>query len=116
MLEYGSSLRTLTRASPTEGSGAGKREVLCQTSLVQHQKVNVSSPIPAPRYPKGLPSGRAERYPLGRRQTQGREGDFKSKRCPQGSQNRQTEKSPPGAHQDDRALVVCAKNLDEAEN
>ncbi len=51
-----------------------------------------------PRYPKGLPSGRAERYPLGRRKTQGREGDFKSKRCPQGSQNRQTEKSPPGAH------------------
>ncbi len=47
MLEYGSSLRTLTRASPTEGSGAGKGEVLCQTSLVQHQKVNISSPIPA---------------------------------------------------------------------
>ncbi len=32
-----------------------------------------------PRYPKGLPSGRAERYPLGRRQTQGREwGDNNS--------------------------------------
>ncbi len=28
-----------------------------------------------PRYPKGLPSGRAKRYPLGRRETQGNARD-----------------------------------------
>ncbi len=34
---------------PASKSGAGKGGVLCQTSLVKHQKVNVSPPIPAPR-------------------------------------------------------------------
>ena len=33
--------------------------------------MNLTQRGQTPRYPKGLPSGRAKRYPLGLRQTQG---------------------------------------------
>ncbi len=40
-----------------------------QLNVVDHKIKLFKAPLPPPRYPKGLPSGRAKRYPLGRRKT-----------------------------------------------